>query len=365
VLRPAAAPQVAPRISLEPEETKIDIPEPPTEIKLRRDDKTPRVQFLTPETGRDGFNTPFSRKTTAAKGEAAYLLENGIRLIGGLDYEKRNRTTLPLRQVSWRESNDETTLRLEARRTLSETVNGALTLSYADRGGSEFQPANNNTAVDLVDPVHFADRQRSKVRLTLDWLPLQALSLQALLDFARDDYDTRALGPGQGKATALALDANYTVTDAWQLVGWASFDDNKIDQTTQSGASALVPAQVWKANLRNKGVAYGLGVRGQATSLLEVGADVQWGRDSNVHALDAIIPPEAVLPDIHTRRTTLRMYSQYTLKKNLSLRFDLIHDRFRTNDWTYTNFTYADGTTAGNPNTTSTFLGLSLVYRMW
>ena len=331
-----------------------------------RDDKTPRVQFLTPSAGRDGFNTPFSRTTTSAKGEAAYLLPSGIKLIGGLDWEKRKRSTLPVRQASWREENDETTLRFEARRSISETLNGALMLSYADRGGSDFLPANNNVANDLVDPIHFADRKRSKVRLSLDWLPLPALQLQTLLDFAKDDYDVRTLGPESGKATAFALDANYTLSDAWQLYGFASYDDNKINQSTQSSANGtLIPAQNWKAHLRNKGLAYGLGVRGQPMSKLELGADVQWGRDTNVHGLEAIVPPEALLPDIHSQRTTLRFYSNYTLQKNLTLRFDLIYDRFKTNDWTWTNFTYVDGTTVNNPNTNSTFLGVSLVYRMW
>jgi MtrB/PioB family decaheme-associated outer membrane protein len=330
-----------------------------------RDDKTPRVQFLTPSTGRDGFNTPFSRTTTSAKGEAAYMLPSNVRLIGGVDYEKKKRSVLTVRQASWREDNDETTLRLEARRNLSESLNGSVAYLYSTRSGSNFLPANNNTAVDLVDPVHFADRNRNKLRLTADWVPMEKLSLQFVADVAQDDYDTRNLGPEKGKATSFAIDANYAVNEAWQLLGWMSFDDNRIDQSTQTGANgAQVPAQTWKANLRNKGQAYGVGVRGKPTGALEVGADVQYGRDSNAYNLNAVLPPAALLPESNTNRTTMRLHGQYTIQKNLSVRLDLVYDRFKTNDWTWTNWVYSDGGTATNPNTSSTFMGISLIYRM-
>ena len=53
------------------------------------------------------------------------------------------------------------------------------------------------------------------------------------------------------------------------------------------------------------------------------------------------------------------------MQKNLSVRLDVVHDRFKTSDWTWTNWVYNDGTTATNPNTSSTFLGISIIYRMW
>jgi MtrB/PioB family decaheme-associated outer membrane protein len=329
-----------------------------------RDDKTPRTQFLTPSTGRDGFNTPFSRTTTSAKGEAAYLLPSNIRLIGGIDYEHKKRSVLSVRQASWREDNNETTLRLEARRNLSETLNGSVAYLYSTRNGSNFLPANNNAAADVVDPVHFADRNRNKLRMTADWVPMEALSLQFLADVSQDDYQTRSLGPEKGKAASFAIDANYAVNDAWQILGWFSYDENRIDQTTQTSANgAQIPAQTWQARLKTEGAAYGLGVRGKLSPTINVGADVQYGRDFNNYDMNAIVPPAALLPQIETTRTTLRMFGTYAMQKNLSVRLDLIYDRYHSNDWTYTNFTYADGTTAANPNVSSTFLGVSVVYR--
>jgi MtrB/PioB family decaheme-associated outer membrane protein len=331
-----------------------------------RDDKTPRHQFIDASSSRDGFNTPFSRTTTSAKGEASYMLPSNIRLIGGIDYEKRKRSVLSLRQASWREENDETTLRLEARRTLSETLNGSIAASWADRDGSNYLPANNNAALDVIDPIHFSDRKRSKLRLTMDWIPVEALSVQFFADAANDRYQQRQLGVDSGKMMALALDANYTVSDAWQVLGWASYDDNRIDQSTISGANGtLVPAQTWASRLRNKGYAWGLGVRGKPKDKVEFGADLQYGRDKNIYDMQAVLPPQAFLPEIQTKRTTLRLFGQYAVQKNLAVRLDAVYDRFRTSDWTFTDFIYNDGSTAVNPNSSSTFLGISVVYRMW
>ena len=38
-------------------------------------------------TGRDGFNTPFSRTTTAGKFEASYQLPAALRLIGSVEVD--------------------------------------------------------------------------------------------------------------------------------------------------------------------------------------------------------------------------------------------------------------------------------------
>ena len=108
-----------------------------------------------------------------------------------------------------------------------------------------------------------------------------------------------------------------------------------------------------------------VGARGKVNDQIDVGGDVQYASDSNSYGLNAIMPATALLPDIDTKRTTLRLFGQYALQKNLSLRLDLIHDRFKTNDWTYTGWTYTDGSTAVNPNTSATFVGFSVVYRLW
>lgn len=331
-----------------------------------REDKTPRYQFLTPSTGRDGFNTPFSRTTVNSKLEANYQLPMGFRLIGGVELEQRKRSVLSIRQASWREQNDEQSYRVELRRSLSETLNGSISLIHADRGGSDYLPANNNAAADFIDPIHFADRKRDKTRFSMDWIPLEQLSVQLRIDDSRDRYAGRPLGPDTGTARLYALDGTYTVSDNWQVSAWFTRDDTRVKQSTLTGANGTtVLAQEWQSNLRMQGDSAGLSVRGKPSGQLEIGADLQFGRDTNHYGLVANLPAAAALPSIVTRRTVIRLFGQYAVQRNFGLRLDLISDRARTNDWTWSDWQYADGTRVfQDPNTRVTFIGVTAIYRM-
>jgi len=332
-----------------------------------RDDKTPRVQFMPASSGRDGYNTPFSRTTSTGRLEASYQLPAGLRMTGGADVEQRKRSVLAIRQASWREKNDETTYRIELRRSLADTINGAVTLLHGKRDGSGYLPANNNAAADVIDPIHFADRSRDRVRVTLDWVPAEALSLQLLLDQSKDTYDGRPLGPEHGKAHVWSLDGGYTFSEDWQGTAWVTNDEARIQQSTISGANgATLPAQTWQAQLRNRGEAAGIGVRGKPGGKFEIGADLQYARDTNAYNLVATLPAAAVLPNIVTTRSALRLFGQFALQPNLALRVDLGLDRYRTNDWTWTGWTYADGTTVRQePRGKANFVGVSVEYRQW
>ncbi len=329
-----------------------------------RDDRTPHYQFLAASTGRDGFNTPFSRRTTAGKLEASYQLPLDIRLTGGVDLDSRKRSTLTIRQASWRVKNDETSYRLELRRSMSDTLNGAIAVVRAKRDGSDYLPANNAAAADLIDPVHFADRDRDTVRMSVDWTPLETLSLQAMFDDSKDTYDGRALGPQTGKARFYSLDGAYTLADNWQLNLWASREETRIDQATVSGANgALVAAQTWQARLRNVGDGIGAGINGRLNEKLEVGAEMQYEKDRNEYQLIATLPVAALLPDIDTRHSRLRLFLQYALRERMGVRIDYVDDRFDTNDWTWTGWVYADGSTITLPNDeTGRFIGLSAYF---
>jgi hypothetical protein len=112
-----------------------------------------------------------------------------------------------------------------------------------------------------------------------------------------------------------------------------------------------------------------LGLRGKPSGKLEIGADLQLVRDKNeynVQGATAALPAAVLLPDISTRRTTLKLFGQYALQSNLAVRVDFAHDRYHTNDWTWTDWAYADGTTVTQtPRTQVSLIGLSVIYRMW
>ena len=118
--------------------------------------------------------------------------------------------------------------------------------------------------------------------------------------------------------------------------------------------------------MRNVGTSFGLGVRGKATAQLEVGAELHLSSDRaefrNSPAPTAT-PAITPVPDVTYDRTVLRLTAKYAMQKNLGMRFQYVHDRFSTNDWTWENWTYSDGTRVlANPQQTIQFIGVSAYY---
>jgi len=346
------------------------------------DDKTPIAQYfnvgLGPLSTFNGNNEPHSFRTTSGRLEASYALPMAFRLTGGLDYEEKKHNFSPVRIVTHRDKTEETSYRIELRRSMSETVTGALAYIHSERGGSPFMLTTRNDGSpapsgNRVAPINIADRDRDKVRLSVNWTPAEPLSLQFAVDEARDSYgQIHALGTGvrKGEARNYSVDAAYTFSDQWQGTAWVSRNDTRQDQWQQAGSQATVPAPlVWAAALRNVGDSFGLGVRGKPNGRLEIGADLSHSDITDEYGqqrLNAGTPATVVapLPDVSTELTRLTLFAKYAVQKNAGVRLDYIYDRFSTDDFTWTTWQYVVGTRMlQSPTQKVHFLGVSYYYR--
>ncbi len=332
-----------------------------------RDDNTPLALYTTvfPTSTLDGFNEPRSIRTLTGKLEASYALPLSFRLTGGVDYDEKKRNTFRVASVSQRERTDETSYRVELRRSMSETLTGTLAYIHSDRDGSPFLTTvrnDNSLGSNLIAPMHLRDRKRDKVRLSADWQATEQLSLQFRVDESRDNYGQRAgstLGGQKGEASAYSVDAAYAFNDQWQATAWISRDDTRYEQLTRAIATP------WQAKLRNAGDSFGLGVRGKPLSRLEIGGDLSQSdmRDENrQQALSGAAA--AVVPDFSTKLTKLNLFAKYAVNKNVDFRLNYIYDRFSTDDWTWTNWTYSDGTRVlQSPTQKVHFIGVMMNYK--
>ena len=72
----------------------------------------------------------------------------------------------------------------------------------------------------------------------------------------------------------------------------------------------------------------------------------------------------AALPDINTKVTTLRLFADYALARNSGVRAQWIHDTYKTDDWTWQQWTYSDGTrVTQEPKQEVDFIGVQYYYR--
>lgn len=353
-----------------------------------RDDQTVLAQYLTPAipsaapglatAGISGFNKPTSLKQFKGTLEAGYQLEDGYRLVGTLEREQLGRSIPDLyRRVAFRQKTDETLARLELKRNLSETLNGAIAYIHSTRNGSDYiadtHAATAGSPTNQIQPLIWADRQRDKLRLTADWIPEENWSLQFIGDMAADHYGGRNLGPRKGTALFASADATYAISDKWTLSGWVSQERLLAEQTTHTDYAVGVNSGIlWEARIRNTTSAWGIGLKGKPRADLELGADLSGSTDNAEHGMARLgnfgtavgTASPVSLPDYHYRQLSLKLFADHALDRHSGVRASFIYDRRRSNDWTWAGFTYTDGTTVTQPDVQETsFLGLTYHYR--
>lgn len=358
-------------------------------------DKTPLHSIIgtDPAGPVTGYNTPHSIETKSGKLEATYRLPEDFSLTGGVDVKDQNRTapTVGTVWVPFVKDLDETTWQLKLRRSLAETVGGSLAYLFSKRDGSSYvlptdvSPVAGGpyTTEDAVNPLHIADRKRNKWRGMLDWTPTAKLSFQFAIEDSRDRYDFRSqIVPGNpesvpagvksGDGSLFSLDASYTFNEKWQASAWYARDVTKVKQMSWNNTAGALNQMV--ADLKETGDSFGLGVKGEVNRKFRIGANFEWTRSVSEFDQPVTARPAATSPlqDINTKIVRFKLFSEYDLAKNSIVRLDVIHERWRTDDWTWSfsngsPFTYGtttDGTiVSADPRQNATFVGARYIYK--
>lgn len=351
----------------------------------QKSDKTPIDKYRTSVTNAatgslTNTNTQGSHTKVKGKLEASYQLPEGYRATGGIDYDFRDlgrptSTNDTSQQASAiRAKNDEIGYRGELRKSLSDTLNGAVSVAHSSRNGSKWMTATNGYAPTVADgaqqgtgfqlfPLFWMDLTRDKVKGAVDWAPTNALTFQASAELADEHYYAPTMrGARDGKSTALNLDAAYTLSDKWKLNGWYSRNDAILDINGTTNA--------YMAGMRQLGHNLGLGVRGTPTGQLEVGADFTFSYEVNRTSLGVIgrSTQPAALPTAAFRQINLNIFGKYALDKSADIKVTLAHQRYYSNEWYWNNdgvnFFFSDGTTVTQKNQQNvSFIGAAYIYK--
>ncbi len=344
-----------------------------------RDDKTPAVRYgAAPAAGStfDGLYEPRSIGTRFAKFEGTYRLPAGLSLVAALEQDNKERFVPPgpVVTVAARQKSEETTWKLEARRAMSETLNGTFAWHKSERDGSPLLTSTGFISglptSNLVAPFNVADRERDKRKMSLDWTPTGALSFQLVGEDSDDQYTGRPMGLREGSERTVSIDASLALAEAWQITAWASRSRTSGMQVTQTCTTSVasvctVVGQVWSATLGNVGNAAGLSLRGQLKTGLELGADLQRTKDRANFDVVAVYPTGVAPPPTSNYSVSrLKVFGRTALNKQVSVRAEVTHERWNTDDWTWTNWAFADGTRVlENARQSITFLGVAVQYR--
>lgn len=389
-----------------------------------RDDKTPLRLYnvvgeaVTPattpasytKTGAYWYNNRTSNKKTAAKVEASYRLAPEWRATLGGDYNAIERavpTSLAEDNVggltALRGKNHESGYRAEIRRSMSETLNGAISYSSSKRSGSDWTSLSTldptvtgTTAANLAlinaycggvacygqklsyaailalsgntpFPMSQTDLKRDKWKLSLDWNPTERLNVQLMLEDGRDTNTAPYAELNGGKGwrsngiSLYSLDAAYTVSDKLSFNAYASHSDQTQHINHSTG---------YMADLNNLNDTAGIGMTYRVNGKLQLNGTLAWLDDRNKYGVGAstgvsgttVTAPSAAnlaqaaigLPDATFRQVGLRLAGTYALRKNADLRVDYGYSRVKFYEWQWSNegipFTYSDNTTVAMQN---------------
>jgi len=98
---------------------------------------------------------------------------------------------------------------------------------------------------------------------------------------------------------------------------------------------------------------------------VQLGADLSYSDIRDQFQQTALTGnPIQSLPDITTKLTRLNVFGRYAIDKASGVRLDYIYDRYSTNDWLWSTWTYTDGTTLSeNQKQTVNFFAASYYFR--
>lgn len=289
-----------------------------------RDNRTPKADYtqvvMDTYTGSVRTNAPFG--FTRDRWRLSAERRANPRVAVGVDNDRRERR---LHGVG------ETTERSYWTRAGWRPFEGAdlkLRYTHARRDGNEYaQAADAPVQNPLLRAYNTAERRRNEARADLA-LGAGALSQSFHVLHARDDYPDSTLGRTSGKELGYGTDLAAQVG---KDVSVSIFASHRQREAGQAGSQAF-GAPDWLADQEDASNALGGSVTWRAPRGFDFGADYAFSTSEGTITMLASAA-HSDFPVLATRWHDARMFGRYALRPNLSLRLDLLYERYRARDW--------------------------------
>lgn len=359
-----------------------------------RDNQTPIRDFLvTPDlagASTQFTNEPINRRLQQINVDADYAFAGSQGINVGYEWQEIERTAngeeSPFRaKKTW-----ENTLGAEYRNNLLDNLTGRLAYAYSQRRASTYEdgdPAPVKPAAPLpaAGPLlpgfrqfFLADRNRDKLRGSLNYQVTDAFALQTGLSYSKDDYNHSKYGLQESRSWALNLDGDYAVSEKLSFNAYYTYEDMKsrldsyaiaraasttiLDPHTACAAFSAPaghqpadyfqgdPCRQWSETQADRIHTLGLGFKSKgmlggkleltgdlAYSYARTPIDVSGGSyySNGAAALNNVFVPAQSFPDITSRMTDVKLDGVYKLDKSSSIRMNYLYRHLTTRDWQY------------------------------
>ncbi|MBW3166348.1 MtrB/PioB family decaheme-associated outer membrane protein, partial [Ferrimonas balearica] len=233
------------------------------------------------------------------------------------------------RSHSVRETTEDNTVWARTRVSAMDNLELGLKASYGQRDGSRYQASEATSSEDntLLRKYYLADRDRTELSFDASYSPFAALSLDATVRYAKDDYSESEIGLLDADDLSYDLSANYRVTEALNLHAFAG---QQWIESNQAGSQSFASAD-WTYRIEDQfdyagvGASYG----GLMDDRLTVGADYQYTESSS----DTQVSEGQPYGDYFQWAHSVRAYADYAVSTRTSVRLDYRYERYYDTDY--------------------------------
>lgn len=207
-----------------------------------------------------------------------------------------------------------------------------LTLKAArmERDGSDYQAEAPNQN-PLLRKYYLADETQDSLGMRLAWMPVDLLTLGLAADHRTDDYHGTEIGLTDAERNAYTLDLSFVPREDLTLYGFYSWE--RIE-STQLGSEITVPVADWRARFDDRVDTLGAGM--QMTGIRgkwDVGLDYAYMKGRGEIDLTSTVSPETQYPQLENDLHSVRVYAQYRMSKQLSLKLSYLYEKYDSTDW--------------------------------
>jgi len=271
-------------------------------------------------------NRPYSFKNNRFNLDANYRFNAITSLRGGYKYNEMKRSYTDAE----RDKTNEDTLFAKWKIKAHSTLDIALFAEASKRDGSDYNSlVTENPALRKY---YLADRDRTKVGTTIDFMATEKLLLSARVDYNKDDYTDSAIGLTEATQPVYTVDFSYTPRHNITTYGYYTYETI---ESSQAGSAAGTTTADWQADFEDAFDTIGVGAKWTDLGKWDIGADIVLSKSSGSSEMIDLTAPGTAgqYPDTKTELTSVKLWSSYHHSKQLAYKLGLWFEEYSADNW--------------------------------
>jgi len=292
------------------------------ENKTPVDTYTPIVTDLVPVL--DRYNRPYSYEREQYSADLRFKAHRSVRLSGGARQENIERT------LQAAERTEETTYWGEVRANPFVSSQLRFKLESSSRDVSDYLQPDDGGPVDhpLMRKFHQADRDRERVMVELDLMPVGALGINLSYFQAKSDYKNSDVGLQESNDESYSINLNYAVGTKLNLYAFLTRDDIDADMLNYAGADDIP----WQAVTSDRITTFGIGLSSRINDKSSIGFDyVSSDSTGNISVQTSL--EEDPFDPLKTDLTNAKIHYDREVNDHWGYKLYAEYEKYSSRDW--------------------------------